>query len=88
MLESRKLGAARMSALFVSTDPIEPEQRKALEKHYERELSPIFETIRRLKPIAVIGTSGTWKTSPRCATGMTTMDRSSTAADSTACSRH
>ena len=59
ILESRKLGAARMSAKFVSTDPIASEQRKGLERHFERELAPLFEQIRKLKPVAVIGTSGT-----------------------------
>jgi len=59
MLESRKLGAARMSAKFVHSDPISDDDRKALLRHYDRELSPLVETIVQHKPVKVIGTSGT-----------------------------
>ncbi|MCS7032717.1 MAG: Ppx/GppA family phosphatase, partial [Phycisphaerae bacterium] len=59
ILESRKLGAARMTAQFVHTDPISKEERKALQRHYERELAPLFDEIRKARPVRVIGTSGT-----------------------------
>jgi exopolyphosphatase / guanosine-5'-triphosphate,3'-diphosphate pyrophosphatase len=59
LLESRKLGAARMSARFVSTDPISAEQKKALRRHYERELVPLCASIEKLHPVKAIGTSGT-----------------------------
>lgn len=59
LLESRKLGAARMTARFVKSDPISDEDRLALLKHYEHELTPICEQIAALKPIGAIGTSGT-----------------------------
>lgn len=59
MLESRKLGAARMTARFVRSDPISKEDRRALSRHYERELAPLIETIRAHRPVRVIGTSGT-----------------------------
>ena len=59
LLESRKLGAARMTARFVSTDPISPSDLKALTAHYEKELGPVCEAIQAIKPVAVIGTSGT-----------------------------
>lgn len=59
MLESRKLGAARMTAQFVKSDPLSKDDRKALQKHYDNELSPLFEKIREHKPAGVIGTSGT-----------------------------
>jgi exopolyphosphatase/guanosine-5'-triphosphate,3'-diphosphate pyrophosphatase len=59
LLESRKLGAARMSAKFVSTDPITAEQKKALRKYYERELTPLCGSIEKLHPVKAIGTSGT-----------------------------
>jgi exopolyphosphatase/guanosine-5'-triphosphate,3'-diphosphate pyrophosphatase len=59
LLESRKLGAARMTAQFVSTDPISPAELKSLSAHYEKELAPVCESIIALKPVAAIGTSGT-----------------------------
>lgn len=59
LLESRKLGASRMSAQYVKTDPLSGENRKALLRHYEAELAPLFEQIHALKPKVVIGTSGT-----------------------------
>lgn len=59
LLESRKLGAARMTAQFVHSDPISPADLKALSAHYEKELTPLCESIQALKPVAAIGTSGT-----------------------------
>lgn len=59
LLESRKLGASRMTARFVRSDPLSAENRKALVRHYHAELAPLFEQIHELKPKLVIGTSGT-----------------------------
>jgi exopolyphosphatase/guanosine-5'-triphosphate,3'-diphosphate pyrophosphatase len=59
LLESRKLGASRMSARFVSTDPITAEEKKAIKRHYERELVPLCAAIEKLHPVKAIGTSGT-----------------------------
>ena len=59
LLESRKLGAARMTAQFVNSDPISPEDLRALSAHYEKELGPICQSILELKPVGAIGTSGT-----------------------------
>lgn len=59
LLESRKLGAARMTAMFVKSDPISEDEHAALVKHYNKDLSAIADQIRDLKPIAAIGTSGT-----------------------------
>jgi exopolyphosphatase / guanosine-5'-triphosphate,3'-diphosphate pyrophosphatase len=59
MLESRKLGAARMSAKYVHSDPISDDDKKALLRHYEKELAPLVATIENHKPVKVIGTSGT-----------------------------
>ena len=59
LLESRKLGAARMTAQFVSSDPISPADLKALSAHYDEELGPVCESVLALKPVAAIGTSGT-----------------------------
>jgi exopolyphosphatase / guanosine-5'-triphosphate,3'-diphosphate pyrophosphatase len=59
LLESRKLGSARMTAHFVRSDPISQGDRKALLRHYDHELAPLLESIRGLDPVKVIGTSGT-----------------------------
>src|SRR5688500_17643876 len=59
LLESRKLGAARMTAQFVKSDKISDDEYKALLAHYDKELTPIVGEIRKLKPVKVIGTSGT-----------------------------
>ncbi len=59
LLESRKLGAARMTARFVKSDPIDESELKALLRHYDLELTPIIAAISKLSPVGVIGTSGT-----------------------------
>jgi len=59
LLESRKLGAARMTATFVKSDPISDADRTALLAHYQEELAPICPRILSLGPIKAIGTSGT-----------------------------
>lgn len=59
LLESRKLGAARMTAQWVKSDPISDDDRRKLLRHYDRELTPLFEQIDRLKPVRVLGASGT-----------------------------
>src|SRR5262249_11862803 len=59
LLESRKLGAARMTAQFVKSDPISAADKAALLAHYEHELAPIAGEILKLKPARAVGTSGT-----------------------------
>lgn len=59
LAESRKLGAARMTAQFVKSDPISKDDLLALRNHYARELTPLAQRILPLKPIKCIGTSGT-----------------------------
>jgi exopolyphosphatase/guanosine-5'-triphosphate,3'-diphosphate pyrophosphatase len=59
LLESRKLGAARMTAKYIKTDPLSGDNRKALLRHYDKELTPLCASIAALKPVKVIGTSGT-----------------------------
>ncbi len=59
LLESRKLGAARITAQFVKSDPISKEDLASLRAHYERELTPLAARIKALKPVECIGTSGT-----------------------------
>jgi exopolyphosphatase/guanosine-5'-triphosphate,3'-diphosphate pyrophosphatase len=59
IMESRKLGAARMTARFVRSDPISKDDLKALRKHYQAELGPLCEQMKNFKPAVAIGTSGT-----------------------------
>ncbi len=59
LLESRKLGAARMTARYISSDPVSAEDLKSLMNHYDRELRPLCESVLALKPVAAIATSGT-----------------------------
>src|SRR5688572_9026363 len=58
LLESRKLGAARMTARYLKSDPPEPKEVKALLAHYEDELGPVLNAVRQLKPRRFIATSG------------------------------
>lgn len=59
LLESRKLGAARMTAQFIKSDPPTADELKKLKAHYDKELSPLMEQIKKLGPVAVVGSSGT-----------------------------
>ncbi len=59
LLESRKLGAARMTARFVHGDPIDDADRKALLAHYDSQLRPLARQILAAKPARVVATSGT-----------------------------
>ncbi|MGC4032244.1 MAG: Ppx/GppA phosphatase family protein [Tepidisphaeraceae bacterium] len=59
LLESRKLGAARMSATFVKSDPISKADLKTLRDHYDEHLLPLAARVHALRPIKCIGTSGT-----------------------------
>jgi len=62
MLESRKLGAARMTAKFIKSDPIDGDELKALLAHYDQELDSLVAQIQSQKIVGVIGTSGTIET--------------------------
>jgi exopolyphosphatase/guanosine-5'-triphosphate,3'-diphosphate pyrophosphatase len=59
LLESRKLGAARMTAQFVKSDPIHVDELERLLKHYEQELDPLVAAIQAHRPTHALGTSGT-----------------------------
>lgn len=61
LLESRKLGAARMTARFVKSDPVGDADVKALRSHFRSELGPLLDQIKALKPQRVVGTSGTFE---------------------------
>jgi len=59
VLESRKLGAARMTASFVHSDPVGAKDLKRLLAHYEAELAPLVEQVRPYRLVRAIGCSGT-----------------------------
>jgi exopolyphosphatase/guanosine-5'-triphosphate,3'-diphosphate pyrophosphatase len=59
LLDSRKLGAARMTAMFVKSDPITESELNALRAHYKKELTPLVQRITALHPVKCLGTSGT-----------------------------
>jgi exopolyphosphatase/guanosine-5'-triphosphate,3'-diphosphate pyrophosphatase len=58
LLESRKLGAARMTARYIKSDPVEARELKALLSHYDAELTPVLDEVRRHRPVRMLGTSG------------------------------
>jgi exopolyphosphatase/guanosine-5'-triphosphate,3'-diphosphate pyrophosphatase len=59
LLESRKLGAARMTARYVTSDPISEHDLTSLLHHFDREIGPIADHVEQLHPRSVIGSSGT-----------------------------
>ncbi len=59
MLESRKLGASRLTQRFIAHDPPGRGEIRALEKHIHHELKDIIKRTRKLSPAKFIGTSGT-----------------------------
>lgn len=56
---SLKLGAARMSERFVSSDPISKAEIKALRAHYRSQLSGVLESARSQDVKRLVGSSGT-----------------------------
>lgn len=57
--ESLKLGAARMTERFVTTDPISEAEGRALRAHYREMLQPVFEACRQQDVRRLVGSSGT-----------------------------
>ena len=58
-LESHKIGVARLSERFFSTDPPEPEEVDALEGYLGDQLDPILGEFRKHGVRRIVGTSGT-----------------------------
>ena len=56
---SLKLGAARMTERFVTTDPISKKEKQALRAHYREALRPILEAARAQGVRTLVGSSGT-----------------------------
>ena len=59
LLESRKLGASRLTQQFVRHDPPSKGELRSLRKHIHRTLKGVIARIRRLHVAKIIGTSGT-----------------------------
>lgn len=76
LLESLQLGAARMTAQFVHSDPISSGELKELIRHYRQQLAPVCRKMRSFKPERIIGTSGTLENlAAMCGTGEKWDDR-------------
>jgi len=59
LLESRKLGASRLTQMFIESDPAGEKELRKLKEHIEEAAVPILEQVKRLRVERVIGTSGT-----------------------------
>ena len=59
---SFELGMARILELFNPSDPVTEEEIKAIESFLQQKLAPLFEAVRREKPLALIGASGSFDT--------------------------
>ena len=58
---SLKLGAARMTGAFISTDPVERSEFTALRTHYREQLRLVYEKCREHGVTEMIGSSGTFE---------------------------
>ncbi len=56
---SKKIGVARMAALFVDNDPITKEEIKKLRDHFQKELKDVAEVLKDYDVKTIIGSSGT-----------------------------
>jgi len=59
---SFEVGMARMLERFSLSDPITPEEVRALESYYRQELHPLLDIVKKEQPIALIGASGSFDT--------------------------
>ncbi|MFO8098499.1 MAG: Ppx/GppA phosphatase family protein [Salinibacter sp.] len=64
---SLKLGAARMTEQFVSSDPLSEDDVAALRTHFEEVLVPVVEASREYGVTSIVGSSGTLKSLARVA---------------------
>jgi exopolyphosphatase/guanosine-5'-triphosphate,3'-diphosphate pyrophosphatase len=56
---SENLGVGRLTAEYVTTDPISKEERRRLREHLVERLTPIADDITALEPKLLVGSSGT-----------------------------
>lgn len=59
---SFELGMARIIEQFTVSEPIAPEEIRAIEDHYNRALQPLFREVATFKPTLLVGASGTFDT--------------------------
>jgi exopolyphosphatase / guanosine-5'-triphosphate,3'-diphosphate pyrophosphatase len=60
--ESYELGMARVLELFSLSDPIRPEEIRALESYFKDGLAPLLEAVKATQPDTLIGASGSFDT--------------------------
>jgi len=60
--QSFEVGMARMLERFTLSDPITSEEIRALESYYRQELQPLLDIVKKEKPKALIGASGSFDT--------------------------
>lgn len=65
--KSLKLGAARMSERFVSSDPLSTANEATMRDHFDEVLRPVVEACRQHEVGRLVGSSGTMKTLARVA---------------------
>lgn len=67
--QSFKLGAARMTERFVTTDPLSESEKDALRAHYRTVLQPVFDAAQKHGVTTIVGSSGTAKSLGRVCVG-------------------
>ena len=60
--QSFEIGMARILERFTLSDPIFHEEVRALESYYRQELEPLMAVVKKEKPVALIGASGSFDT--------------------------
>jgi exopolyphosphatase/guanosine-5'-triphosphate,3'-diphosphate pyrophosphatase len=60
--KSFEMGMARVLELFTLSDPISPEEIRALESYFREKLLPLQEAVRRFRPRRLIGAAGSFDT--------------------------
>jgi exopolyphosphatase / guanosine-5'-triphosphate,3'-diphosphate pyrophosphatase len=59
---SLEIGAQRLLEQFQKTDPISPDDIKALDHHFESQLIPVFDALKQFPVETLVGSSGTFDT--------------------------
>ncbi|MES3628736.1 MAG: Ppx/GppA phosphatase family protein [Longimonas sp.] len=62
---SLKLGAARMTEIFVDSDPMSAANQEALRTHFRDEMAPVLEAMDAHGVVSLVGSSGTVKSLAR-----------------------
>jgi exopolyphosphatase/guanosine-5'-triphosphate,3'-diphosphate pyrophosphatase len=60
--QSFELGMARLLERYSLSDPITSEEIRALEDYFRQELAPLTEVVKKERPLALIGASGSFDT--------------------------